>query len=115
MPKFPMPINSRAKGCRGERAFRDFLREQGFLMAHRGQQFCGLRGNADVICPETPQIHYEVKRGERLDVYGAIDQATRDCGDSWPIVAWRKNNRDWVIVMPGETFARLLRGSDLVK
>jgi hypothetical protein len=31
-------MNSRAKGCRGERAFRDFLREQGYLKAYRGAQ-----------------------------------------------------------------------------
>jgi hypothetical protein len=68
-------MNSRSKGCRGERAWRDWLREQGYLKAYRGAQFCGLRSNADVVCPETPLIHYEVKRGERLDVYAAKAEA----------------------------------------
>jgi hypothetical protein len=108
-------MNSRNKGKVGERAWRDWLREQGYLKAYRGAQYCGLRGNPDVVCPETPLIHYEVKRGERLDVYGAVQQATRDCGSKYPVVAWRRNGHDWLAVMPAETFARLLRGSDLVQ
>jgi hypothetical protein len=73
-------MNSRAKGCRGERAFRDFLREQGYLKAYRGAQYCGLRGNAD-------------------------EQATRACGSKYPVVAWRRNGRDWLAVMPAETIS----------
>jgi len=45
-------MNSREKGKVGERAWRDWLREQGYLKAYRGAQYCGLRGNADVVCPE---------------------------------------------------------------
>jgi hypothetical protein len=107
-------MNSREKGKAGERAWRDWLRAPGYLKAFRGQQFCGLQGNADVVCPETPEIHYEVKRGERLDVYGAVEHARRDCGDKHAVVAWRRNNRAWIVFMPADTFARLLRGSDLV-
>jgi hypothetical protein len=112
---FGRVMNSRAKGCRGERAWRDWLREQGYLKAYRGAQYCGLRGNADVVCPELPSLHFEVKRGERLDVYGAVEQAQRDCGDKYPVVAWRRNGCDWLAIMPAKTFARLLRGSDLVQ
>jgi hypothetical protein len=53
--------------------------------------------------------------GERLDVYGAVEQAQRDCGDKYSVVAWRRNGRDWLAIMPAETLARLLRGSDLVE
>jgi hypothetical protein len=108
-------MNSRQKGKVGERAWRDWLREQGYLKSYRGAQYCGLRGNADVVCPELASLHFEVKRGERLDVYGAIEQAQRDCGDKHPVIAWRRNGRDWLAIMPAETFARLLRGSDLVE
>ena len=108
-------MNSRAKGCRGERAWRDWLREHGFLRAYRGQQFYGLQGNADVVCPETPKIHYEVKRGERIDVYGAVEQAQRDCGSKYPVIAWRRNGQDWLVIMPADTFAQLLRGSEMVE
>ena len=108
-------MNSREKGKVGERAWRDWLREQGYLKAYRGAQYCGLRGNADVVCPELPSVHFEVKRGERLDVYGAVEQATRDSGSKYPVVAWRRNGRDWLAIMPAETLARLLRGSDLVE
>ena len=108
-------MNSRNKGKVGERAWRDFLLEQGYLKAHRGQQYCGLRGNADVVCPELPLLHFEVKRAERLDVYAAVKQAQGDCGAKYPVVAWRRNGWDWLAIMPAETFARLLRGSDMVE
>ena len=45
-------MNSREKGKVGERAWRDWLREQGYLKAYRGAQYCGLRGNADAWCAQ---------------------------------------------------------------
>lgn len=44
-------INSRQKGKRGERLWRDQLREQGFT-ARRGQQYAGGIESPDVICEE---------------------------------------------------------------
>jgi hypothetical protein len=51
--KTKMPLNSRTKGKVGERELRDKIREHGFD-AFRGQQYCGLRGNGDVVSPELP-------------------------------------------------------------
>ena len=44
-------INSRAKGARGERQWRDELRAQGYT-DKRGQQFAGGQDSPDVICEE---------------------------------------------------------------
>lgn len=118
-------MNSRAKGARGEREFRDLLREQGFLKAHRGQQFCGLSGNADVVCPELPTIHFEVKRTERGNPYDWMAQARRDCGGvpckdgkghpgmKIPVVAHKRNSSEWLVVMSASDFFTLVRRSDL--
>ena len=53
-------MNSRQKGARGERMWRDELREAGFT-ARRGQQFAGGTDSPDVICEELNNLHMEVK------------------------------------------------------
>jgi hypothetical protein len=51
-------MNSREKGKRGERQWRDELREQGFA-ARRGQQFSGGAESPDVVCDSLPWMHFE--------------------------------------------------------
>ena len=60
-------VNSRAKGCRGERMWRDELREAGFT-ARRGQQFAGGTDSPDVICEELKNLHMEVKCVQALNL-----------------------------------------------
>ena len=47
-------MNSRQKGTAGERELARILRERGYN-THRGQQYCGANGDADVV--ELPGIH----------------------------------------------------------
>ncbi len=107
-------INSRDKGKRGERDFRNMLWHQGFENAYRSQQYCGSANSADVICPELPKIHFEVKYTEKLNLYDAIDQAKKDCGDKTPVVSYRKNNHEWLIVMRSEDWFALVKESEHV-
>lgn len=100
-------MNSREKGKRGERDFRDFLRDMGFT-ARRGQQFAGGADSPDVQCEELPRIHFEVKFGEDFTigskaVEDAWKQAVRDAGKGkMPVVAFRRNREPWrVLVMNG--------------
>src|SRR5215831_13204515 len=72
-------MNSREKGKRGERQWRDELRANGYA-ARRGQQFCGSAESPDVVCDSLPWIHFEVKAVERLNIEEAMEQARRDCG-----------------------------------
>ena len=71
-------MNSREKGKRGERQWRDELRAHGF-QARRGQQFSGSPDSPDVVCEELAWLHFEVKAVERLNIEDAMDQARRDC------------------------------------
>jgi len=57
-------VNSREKGKRGERQWRDELRANGYA-ARRGQQFAGSAESPDVVCDSLPWIHFEVKAVER--------------------------------------------------
>jgi hypothetical protein len=116
-------MNSREKGKRGERQWRDELRANGYD-ARRGQQFSGSPDSPDVVCAALPWIHFEVKAVERLNIEEAMEQARRDArqskvqspksevegGQKTPIVAHRRSFRPWLVTMEAETFFKLLRG-----
>lgn len=103
-------INSRAKGARGERQAAELLRRFGFN-ARRGQQFCGLTGNPDVV-HDIPGVHIEVKCVERLNVQEAMEQAQRDCQGKTPVVLHKRNGTPWLATVPAEVLLRLLGGED---
>lgn len=107
-------MNSRQKGKRVERLWRDQLREAGFLKAFRGQQYCGAAGNADVVCPELPSMHFEVKGVQNLNVLNAMKQAINDCGEKTPVVAHKKNGEPWLITMLAADWLELVKESDRV-
>lgn len=116
-------LNSRTKGKVGERELRDKIREHGFH-AYRGQQYCGLRGNADVVSPELP-FHWECKRVQNLNVYQAYEQALHDANKSAlenpgtspiPVVAHRRNGmKRWLATLDLDDLLTITRRSDLVK
>ena len=104
--------NSRAKGCRGERQWRDQLREAGFD-ARRWQQFSGGTDSPDVVCPSLPTLHFEVKNVEAGNPYRWLEQACRDAGSKMPVVAHKRNNHPWIVIMTATDFLNLVRRSDL--
>src|SRR5437660_5038282 len=102
-------MNSREKGKRGERQWRDELRANGYA-ARRGQQFAGSAESPDVVCDSLPWMHFEVKAVERLNIEDAMEQARRDCQSGnrkaesrngeeakIPIVAHRRSFRPWLV------------------
>ena len=103
------PINSRSKGARGERQWRDVLRSYGYE-AERGQQRAGGPDSPDVKCPDLPWIHWEVKCVERLNIHSAVDQAKRDSSVSQvPIVAHKRNRGRWLVTLDAEQFLNLIK------
>lgn len=113
-------MNSREKGKRGERQWRDELRAQGYA-ARRGQQFSGSPDSPDVVCSDLDWIHFEVKAVERLNIEEAMEQARRDARTGMgngksemgkvPVLAHRRSYRAWLVTMEAETFFRFLRGT----
>ena len=101
-------INSRQKGARGERQWRDELRANGY-QARRGQQFSGSPESPDVVCPDLAGIHFEVKAVERLNVHEAFAQAERDAQGKVPVVAHRRNFWPWLVTMEASV---LFNGAD---
>ena len=99
--------NSRQKGKRGERDLAKRLQELGFE-ARRGQQYSGASGDADVV--GVPGVHIECKRVEQCRMYDWMRQAERDArpGET-PVVMWRKNCEQWLVVMRLEEWVAMQR------
>ena len=108
-------MNSREKGKRGERRWRDVLRDAGFQKAHRGVQYSGGSDSPDVACPELPGIHFEVKAVEALNIWRAMAQSIADAGaKKIPVVAHTRNRSGWLVTMRAEDWLALIRQSDHV-
>ena len=99
--------NSKQKGKRGELEFARFLRQNG-IDARRGQQYKGTPDSPDVVS-DMDDIHWEVKRTEKLQLYKFLDKAVLDAGmTQTPVIAYRKNKREWVCILDAVDFLRLL-------
>lgn len=106
-------VHSRNKGVRGELELAEFLRDSGFE-ARRGQQHAGGGDSPDVVT-NIDNVHFECKRVEAGNPYIWLDQATRDTGrtlgilNKMPIVAHRRNGKDWIAIMRLEDLLQLLK------
>ena len=109
-----MAINGRQKGAKGERELAGVLREYGYTEAKRGQQFCGINGNADIV-DALPDIHIECKRVEKLNIYNAMEQAKRDTKGKLPAVFHRKNREKWLVTMELSDFMQIYKAYELGK
>lgn len=81
----------------GEREVCQVLSDLGML-ARRTAQYCGKSGDAADVHVEGLGCHVEVKRTEKLRLYDAIEQASRDARKSHFIVVHRQSNRPWVVI-----------------
>ena len=99
---------SRQKGAAGEREAAAHLNQVLGTHLHRGRQYHGGPESPD-LAGDLRGLHLEVKRTERLSLYPALAQATRDASvTEIPVVMHRANNRPWVIVVEAENLIRLL-------
>ena len=102
-------INSRQKGCRGERMFAQQLREHGYE-AERGQQHSGGVDSPDVKT-NMQGCHWEVKFVEKLNLHSAMEQSKRDAGeDEMPLVAHKRSREEWLVTMRFEDWIKLYKG-----
>ena len=92
-----MGAKSKRKGKLGElEAAKEITRLFG-VEARRSQQYSGNNHDGDLCGLEG--VHVEVKRCERLELYGAVDQAVNDSStDDTPLVLHRRNGCDWLAI-----------------
>lgn len=99
--------NSRDKGKRYERHVAGLFKSEGYD-ARRGQQYCGLEGDADVV--GVPLLHIECKHQERMQLYDWIAQAKRDARDGeTPVVIHKKNHCNDLVTMEFQDWIKLFR------
>ena len=104
--------NGKRKGKDGELELTRKLKDHGFDV-HRGQQYCGANGDADIV--GLPGIHIECKRTESFRLWDALSQAKADAKDGeMPVVMHRKNNCEWVVVQPLDDWIKLYNESGLI-
>jgi Holliday junction resolvase len=98
---------SKDKGKRGEREFAALLRDRGFE-ARRGVQHSGGPDSPDVV-HSMDNVHFEVKRTEKLAIWPALEQADIDSkGSRYPVVAHKPNRKPWIVVMYASDFFDIL-------
>jgi Holliday junction resolvase len=100
---------SKDKGARGERELARMLTSLLNYESRRGQQHSGSPDSPDVV--SIPGIHWEVKRTEKLMLYPSMDQASGDSGDSVPVVAHRRNFKQWLVILP---FKDIIRFAEVI-
>lgn len=106
---------SRDKGKRGERKWRDRLREEGF-QAERTGWMQSRGGGIDVpdVQSDDLNVHFEVKTVERLNLNAAIDQAQGDAGGKPVAIVYQQNRKEPLIIMPASDWFRAVRGDILI-
>ena len=99
---------SRWKGQDGEREFAKELTWILDCIAERGRQYHG-RQDAPDVHTDLDGIHFEVKRTEALSLYPAMDQAIGDSGTDVPVVAHRRNNKPWLLIIQMKDLVEFIR------
>ena len=101
-------VNSKQKGKRGELEFCHYCMDRGYENIERSQQYCGIKGDADVVGIDG--LHIEVKRVQKLNIDKAMNQSISDAKeDEMPIVAHRKDRDYWKVTMKAEDFLKIYK------
>lgn len=95
---------SRSKGAAGEREVAAIFRAHGFD-CDRVPNSGGLRIRGDLY--GTLPAHVEVKRQERLQLWQWLEQASSECGEATPVVAFRRSRGGWYACLPLEALVKL--------
>lgn len=111
--KEQLMLNSKRKGCRGERELAAILREDWGYDCHRGQQFKGGADSPDVV--GLKGVHIEVKYTERFNLRAALRQAYRDTEGTKliPTVWHRSNRRPWQVYVHAVAFSAMCQRADI--
>ncbi len=101
-------VHSLNKGKQGEREWAHWLNTNLNCNARRGQQYAGGHDSADIFDEAMPDIHWEVKRVERLDLEKAMAQAAHDAFQKIPVVCHRKSRGEWMVTFKASDTKRFV-------
>lgn len=102
---------SRSKGKRGELDFCQYARDHGHPDAKRTSDGRTQNQRGDVA--GIPGAYIEVRRRETINIWACLDEAIEQAppGDT-PIVAFRRNNSEWMAALPLKALLALLADRD---
>lgn len=107
---------SRERGKRGERKWRDILRDEGFQAERTGwKQSRGGGDDVPDVQSDDLNIHFEVKNVKTLRLAEAVEQAERDAAGKPIAVVWLRDRRDPLVIMPAQHWFQTVRGDLLVE
>jgi hypothetical protein len=92
-------VNSRRKGKNGELEAAEVLRTLFGWTTRRTQQYSGTSDTADLRVEQTPQLFWEVKRVERLNIPKTMRIAVGQCGRRTPVLLHRPDRSDWLLTI----------------
>ena len=105
-------MNSRRKGKVGELSACQELRDMFGWQCRRTQQHSGWTdGNSpDIEVDDTPDLFWEIKRVEKLNIPRALATAVRQCGRRCPVLMHRPNRsvNGWMLTVRLQDLARLV-------
>jgi hypothetical protein len=111
-------VNSSAKGKRGELEAASVLDDLlgGTWERLYGQQARGARGTSkppDIAADEWPGLHTEVKRGKKVNLWAALEQAVTEAHGShrvpWVLARRDRDPMGWVVVVRVSDLIRFAR------
>ena len=104
------PLNSRAKGKKGEQEFINTHLIPYWPEAKRNIDQCG---DDKRDCIVLNGIHWQIKRTESLRLYDVVKQAETEAAPTdLPVVAFRRNLAPWRVIVDAGEFVALLRLRD---
>lgn len=94
-------INSRRKGKVGELEAAETLRTLFGWTTRRTQQFAANANadSADLRVEQTPELFWEVKRVNRLNIPKTMRVAVSQCGRRTPVLMHRPDRSDWLLTI----------------
>ena len=105
-----MGASQQRKGAAGERELAALLRQYGYDIQRGGFVFGTV---PDLV--GLPGIHIEVKRAEQCRILDWMSQSKADAEkfkDGMPIVVWRKNHGEWIVIQPFSDWIQIYNNSD---
>jgi hypothetical protein len=94
-----LALNSRRKGKVGELEAAQFLRETFGWTTRRSQQHSGTADSADLRVSQTPDLWWEIKRVERLNVPKTMKIAVAQSGRRTPVLMHRPSRSEWLLTI----------------
>lgn len=108
------PQSAKGKGRRLQQWIRDLILESFTDLEPDDVRSTSMgAGGEDILLSPAARRHFpysvEAKNVEKLNVWGAYEQAASNCGDHEPLLIMKKNHKKPLVVLDAEAFMNLVK------